>query len=288
MKHPILCLALLSAAVAASAKEANVMVTVNGVPVRRTEVMERAFRQFGNTVLSSMVDDILIRQAAESLKVKADAKEVDARLRRIQSQLPDEATFKAKLAASGSSLEGLRAQIADQVTREELAVKTKNLSVTDAEVKEFFNANKEKLGAPEALRLRHILVANEKEAGDFLIAVKAGADFARLASQVSLDKATKDKGGDLGFVSRGMLQPEIEKVVLSVKAGELGGPVQSAVGFHIFKVEEIRPATPAVFKDIGEDLKAALLAEKVNKAWPVLLQELRDKGKIVPPLQAAR
>jgi len=55
------------------------------------------------------------------------------------------------------------------------------------------------------------VVASEKEANDFLAAIKAGADFSKLAAQVSLDPNTKDKGGDLGLHYPRMLQPDIEK-----------------------------------------------------------------------------
>lgn len=286
MKTLVLLAALAVPAAAAPAPQTDLLVTVNGVPVRRSAVADQAFRQYGTAVLNQLVDDILVRQASESLKVKADDKEVEARLKRIQGQFKDEATFKERLAATGQSLENLRAQISEQVMREQLVIKAKQITVTDAEAKDFFEANKEKLATAEAIRLRHILVASEKEANDFLIAVRAGADFARLASQVSTDAGTKDKGGDLGFISKGMLQPDLEKVVFSLKPGEAGGPVRSAVGFHLFKAEELRAPKPAVFKDVQKDLKAALVADRIGKAWPDYLKELRDKAKI-QPAQAA-
>ena len=272
----------------AFAADPAVLVTVNGVPVRRSEVADRAFQQHGPAILQAMVDEILISQAAQAMKMKPDTKEVVARLKRIRSQFPDEATLQQRLAATGQSLEGVRSQLDEQVKREQMVVKAKGLSVGDAEMKDFFDANKERLGTPEAVRVRHIVVGTQKEANDFLVAVRAGADFARLASQVSLDNATKDKGGDLGFVSRGMLLPEIEKLVFSLKAGEASGPLQSAAGFHLFKAEEVRAATPAVFKNVQSDLKAALLADKITKAWPGFLQELRGKAKIEAPATAAR
>ena len=264
---------------AAKAKDQAVLATVNGVDITRVDAMNRAWKQYGTAVLNEMADEILIKQAAEALKVAADPAEVDSRLKRIKGQFQDEAAFTKSLAARGLTLDDLRAQISTQVLRESLVVKYKGLSVSESDAKDFFAANKEKLGAPEAVHLRHILVASEKEAADFLASLKAGADFSKLASQVSLDGATKDRGGDLGFVSKGMLQADIEAVVFALKPGETSAAVKTGNGFQVFKVEESRAAKAAVYEDIKSDLMKALLADKVSKAWPGYLEELRSKAK---------
>jgi foldase protein PrsA len=275
-------LLLASAAAAATPKAPAVLAVVNGVPIKRVEMMDRAWKQYGPVVLNAAVDEILVRQAAQAAQVKADPKEVEARLSRIQSQFPDTATFSARLAASGTSLQDLRSQIEDQVLRETLVIKAKGLQVTDAELKSFFDANKEKLASSEAVRLRHLVVASEKEANDFLIAIRAGADFAKLAAQISLDNGTKDRGGDLGFISRGMLLPDLEKAAFALKAGEVAGPISTPQGVHVLKVEEVRSAKPAVFEEIKDALRKSMLADKISKAWPDYLQELRAKAKLEP------
>lgn len=279
---PAMGLAVLGV-VGARAKPPKVLVTVNGVSISREEVTDRAFRQFGTSILNEMADEILIRQAAKQAKVEADAAEVSARLQRIRGQFPDEKTFNERIAAIGLTAEELRARISAQILREGLVASARKLSVGEAETRDFFEANKDKLGAQEALRIRHLLVATEKEANDFLVALQAGADFARLAASVSLDAGSREKGGDLGLVSRGMLQGELEAAVFGAKVGGLAGPVRTQLGFHIFKVEELRPAKAVKFEEVRADLLKALLADKIGKAWPAYLQELRDKAKYVAP-----
>lgn len=274
-------LTALAAAPAAHTAEPAVLLTVNGAAVKRAQVQERVWKGYSDAVINEMVEEILVRQEAEALKVQPDAKEVNTRFKRIQDQFKDEATFKEKLAASGTSVTELRGRIEHQVLREALLIKAKDLKVSDEEVKDFFEANKERLGAPDSVRLRHLLVASEKEASDFLVALRAGADFGKLATEVSLDAASKAKGGDLGFISKGMLQPDLEKIVFGLKPGEVSAALNSREGFHIFKVEEIKAAKPAVFSEIKDDLKLALLADKVTKSWPGYSQELRGKAKIV-------
>ena len=277
----LLLLALCAAAPAAAAKQ-DVLVTVNGVAVNRRQVADRAWNRHADASLNEIIDELLISQAADSLKVKSEAGEVEARLKRIQSRFQDETTFKERLSATGSSLAALRSELEAQVLREQLVVRARALTVTDAEAQDFFNANKDKLGAPEAVHLRHILVSSEKQASDFLIALRAGADFARLAAEVSLDGASKERGGDLGLITRGMLDPDIEKVVFALAAGQVAAPVRSAGGFHLFKADEVRPAKPAAFPEVQQDLKQALLSDKIKKSWPDYLKELHSKAKIIP------
>jgi len=264
---------------ARTTKDKTVLITVNGVDIRRAEAVDRAWKQYGTAVINDMADEILIRQAADALKLKPDAKEVDARLKRIQGQFSDEATFQKRLTETGTTLAALRAQIEQQVLREHLVIQARGLQATETEAKEFFDANKDKLGASEAVRLRNILVASEKEANDFLVAVRAGADFAKLAAQISLDNATKGRFGDLGFISRGMLQPDIEKAVFNLKAGEVSAPIKTAEGYHIFKLEGTRPAKAPVYAEIKGDIMQAVLADKISKTWPGYIKELRDKAK---------
>lgn len=262
--------------------ESDIMVSVNGTPVRRKQVSDRAWELSATAALNELVDDILIEQAAKGAGVKADAAEVEVRLARVRSQFPDEATFKTRLEQQGTTLEAFKAQLQKETLREALVVKAKAIQVTDAEVRAFFEENKARLGTPEAVRLRHILVASEKEAGDFLVAVKVGADFSNLASQVSLDRTTKDKGGDLGYLAKGMLLPEIEKAAWSLKPGEVGGPVKSPQGYHLLRVDEVRPAKDSEFAEISERIRLAVLADKIGRAWRPYVQELREKAKLVP------
>ena len=177
---------LLLAGSAAAKEAAPVMLKVNGTPILRSAVADRVWKEYGSDVLNVMVDELLLSQAQTKLGVKADPAEVEARLKRVRSQFPEEKTFEEKLKAGGDSLAALKARISTAVARDQLVGKARNLSVTDDEVLQFFDANKEKLGEPEAVHLSHILLADQKQADDFLMAIKAGADFAKLAAQASL------------------------------------------------------------------------------------------------------
>ena len=274
-------LAVAPAAAKTPPKDSDVMFQVNGVAIRRSAATDRAWKEYGLAATNEMVDELLVGQALAKFGIKADAKEVEARLKRVRDQFPDEKSFLEKLQANGSDVAALRGQIQTQVAREALVARAKGLSVSADEVTSFYDGNKEKLGTPGAVHLRHILLATQKQAEDFLMALRAGADFSKLAAQASLDSTSKDRGGDLGFVSQGTLQPEIEKEVFSLKPGEVGSVFRNADGYHLFKAEEFRASRPSAFNDIKDSLKQALLADKITKAWPGYLQELRSQAKFV-------
>jgi len=271
------------------AKEQDTLVTVNGQTLKRADVANRVWSLHATDALNQLVDEILTDQALTAWRAKTGpaekdmiGKEVDARLKRVNDQFKDEAAFNDNLQRSSMTLESLRKQVQSQVERESLVLSAMSLSVSTPEAKEFFDANKDKLGVLESVHVRHILVSDEQKAKELLIAIHVGADFVKLAQEVSADTGLKERGGDLGFVSRGMLQPDIEKVVFSLKPGEVSDVVKSPLGYHIFKAEERREPKPAVYGEIERNLLQALLAQKVNRAWPVYLKQLRDAAKIVP------
>jgi parvulin-like peptidyl-prolyl isomerase len=134
------------------------------------------------------------------------------------------------------------------------------------------------------VHLRHILAKTEDEAKALVAKVKAGADFQVLAREKSLAASGKAAGGDYGFVSRGMLPPEIDEIAFSLNAGEIK-VVPGPRGQHILQVVEKRASQAATFEEVKDDLREMLLAEKIKEASAPFLLELRRKADIKTPGQ---
>lgn len=100
-----------------------------------------------------------------------------------------------------------------------------------------------------------ITAAKDKAEGA-LKRLRAGEPFAKLAKEYSQDMATAQKGGDLGFVEPGMLDPLVEAALSAVKPGEPGELVQGSSGFHIVKVTELKPARVKTFDEVRAELEA--------------------------------
>lgn len=258
------------------------VVRVNGTAIRQSEVLERLWKRYGSQTLEEMIDELLMRQAAAAKKVTAAPAEVDRRFARLQAQFGSRELLVSQLEQAGTTVAKVKEDLAEEIVRERLVVDAKGLKVGDDELKKAFDANKDKLGKPEAAHLRHILAKTEAEANELVAKIKGGADFQTLAREKSLAASGKAAGGDYGFVSRGMLPPEIDEVAFSLKAGELK-VVPGPRGQHILQVVEKRAAQAASFDEVKEDLREMLLAEKLKDASQPYLLELRRKADIKTP-----
>ncbi|HJP16504.1 MAG TPA: peptidylprolyl isomerase [Acidimicrobiales bacterium] len=105
----------------------------------------------------------------------------------------------------------------------------------------------------------HILVSTRQEADELINSVNSGADFSELAITFSQDPGSGSQGGGLGCVTTGAFVPEFERAVLGalqqldVVPGEtVIGPVQSQFGFHIIRIDELKPVTPPTFEEAGQ------------------------------------
>lgn len=90
------------------------------------------------------------------------------------------------------------------------------------------------------------------------------ADFAALAKQYSDDTTNKDQGGDLGFFAAGRMVPAFDAAVFSMQPGEVRGPVETEFGFHLVKLEEIRPESVRGFDEVKDSIAAELRRQKAK------------------------
>jgi peptidyl-prolyl cis-trans isomerase D len=125
-------------------------------------------------------------------------------------------------------------------------------------LKLIYDAEKSSLfSTPEERRARHILIAfgadkesAHKKAEALYQQLKAGADFAELARKNSDDPGSKDKGGELGWVKRGMMAPKFEAALFALASpGEISEPVETEFGWHLIQLEALKPAKTLAFDD---------------------------------------
>jgi peptidyl-prolyl cis-trans isomerase D len=146
-------------------------------------------------------------------------------------------------------------------------------AVTDADVEAAYKARQSQFEQPPRTKVSHILVKVPSVGGSgaedqararaeaALGRIRGGADFAQVAKEMSEDPATASRGGDLGLIGAGELVPDVDKLIQSLKPGELGGPIRSPFGYHVVKVFERVPGSRKELKEVASTLRATLAAE---------------------------
>ena len=161
------------------------------------------------------------------------------------------------------------------------------MAVGAGEVKKYYDDNIDQYSTPEQVRASHILLKTEgkdeaavkKQAEDLLAKIKAGADFAELATKFSEDEVSKAKGGDLDFFGRNQMVKEFEDVAFALEPGQVSDLVKTSFGYHIIKTAEKRPASTRPFEEVRTQIEDQLKWERVQKEAECGATELAGKLK---------
>jgi peptidyl-prolyl cis-trans isomerase D len=166
-----------------------------------------------------------------------------------------------------------------------------SIQITDAQVQSYYNAHLDQYRTPERVHARHILLSTankskdevlkiQVQAQDLLKQIKAGANFADLAKKYSADVGTPQnpgsaqKGGDLGWISRGQMLKNIEDVVFSLQPNQLSDVVTTEYGFHILQVLEKQPPRLQSLEEVKSQIVTNLKSQTVFDR----MQDLADQA----------
>ncbi len=240
-----------------------------------------AMKKLAIGIVDQLIQQHLILREAQRLQITVTEAEVEQQYVRTQANVGSPAEFEKKLKQGNTDPQTLKRDIRDfiMVQKVDFALQ-QQIPVSEREIADFFEANKAQL-VQDRLRARHILVENEMQAEEAFHLLKTGGkDFAEVAKLYSLDKGTKDKGGELGWFSRGQLVPEFEKAVFSLKPGEISRPVQTQFGYHIIQLEEIQPAKRQTLADHQEHITNILRSQKWQARKQDWLNQLYQQTNI--------
>jgi peptidyl-prolyl cis-trans isomerase D len=151
-----------------------------------------------------------------------------------------------------------------------------NTQVSDDELKVQYQQDIQQYQVPNRVHVQHILLMTvsktdaeveeiRQKAEDVLKQAKKGTKFDDLAKKYSEDPGTKDKGGDLGFLTQGQTVPEFEKTAFTLPKGSISDLVKTQYGFHIIKVLEKETAHTKPFDEVKDSIKTPLLLSKADK-----------------------
>lgn len=152
--------------------------------------------------------------------------------------------------------------------------------VTDKEAKAYYDEHKNEFVEKERAKIRQITVATEEDAQRIRQELENGADFVELAKENSIDPHAANKSGDPGYIERGRMSAELDKVIFNLEVGGISDPVKTKLGYHIIKLEEKKEASTREFYEVSDEIKEKLLFDKQQKEYKEWLHQLEGNAKI--------
>jgi peptidyl-prolyl cis-trans isomerase C len=149
-------------------------------------------------------------------------------------------------------------------------------AVSEADARRLYNAQIGTGRPDEEIRASHILVESEDKAKDVHERILHGAEFVDMARRYSLDTATKDMGGSLGYFTRGQMVPQFEAAAFKLQKGEVSEPVRTQYGWHLIRLEDRRQRPIPAFEEVKQRLMASLVHEKAQR----IAADLRGRARI--------
>jgi peptidyl-prolyl cis-trans isomerase SurA len=266
------------------------VVTRSQPSVKREDIIEEARK----ASLNKLIDGVLLKQEASRLKIVISDQEIsrtmnDMLVRRNISF--DE--FSESLEKEGMTLDDYKKEISQYLLTRKIVEKTirYKIAVSAEEIGDYYGNHRNQYEGKEANRVQQILIVKPKGADQETVSAlreKAetilkrlieGEPFEALAVQYSQGPAAK-AGGDLGFLEKGMMYPEVDEEVFRLQKGEMGGVVESPIGFHIIKVLDKRGAGVKPIEEVREEIIGRISEEKIEEKFQEWFKKLREKSHI--------
>ena len=244
-------------------------------------------------------EELLVQRAAVDSIVVTDAEVAQAvqqQVDRVRGQFQSEAEYRTELARAGfGTPDEYRRTLTEDIRRAQMQQRLFDklrrdgrlppVAVSEAEITAAFEANKASLPRrPAQIAWRQIIVAPKPapeavraaraKADSLLAEIRAGGDFEQIAKRESMDPASRELGGDLGWSRRGRTVPAFERVMFALPPGQVSPVFETEYGWHILKVDRVQPAEvkarhilirPTI--DSADVARARTEADSVAAAW---------------------
>jgi len=258
------------------------------IPPEQMAMMEKQ-------LLEQLIQIQLLRAKATDADKAAGKVLADKRFEEAKAKLGSEEALNRQLKLMGVSREEVQAKWAESAVAEAVLKRELKVSVTDAEVKKYFDDNPARFEEPEKARASHILLtttdpktnaelteeqkaAKHKQMEGLLKRARAGEDFAKLAKEYSEDPGSKDKGGEYEF-PRGQMVPEFETAAFALGTNQVSEIITTRFGYHIIKLSAKIPARKIEFAKAANDIKEGLTQQALQKQFPDYIAKLKkDAG----------
>lgn len=299
-------------ACASEKKDASTVVDVDGKKLSKTELdsqvesilsvakgqfppdqIESVRKEIEKNIIENFIQRTILEEQISKAGITADKAEIDKEMEEIKQSLPPGITLEFALKQTGRSMEEMTEDLAFMVKVNKLLDQKMNdiAEPTAAEVKRFYEENKNQFSQEETVTARHILIrydegddaAVKKEKLEKATAIRdrllKGEEFEKLALNYS-DCPSKENGGHLGDFTRGRMVKPFEDAAFSQEINAIGPVVETKFGYHIIQVLDREEASVQTLADATPDIKNHLREQQKEEFAQKYIHELRDKATI--------
>jgi foldase protein PrsA len=246
------------------------------------EQCKQEYEQLRDQVLQLLTSFEWIEGEAEEMGIKVSDAEVKKSFEQQKKQsFPKDADYQKFLKDYGQTeqdvMQRVKLDLLSNKIRDKV-IKGKD-KVTDAQIEDFYNKNKERFAQPERRDLRIVLTKGEAKARQAKAALDGGQSWKAVAKQYSIDEASKSQAGKLPAQAEGTLEKALDEAVFKAKRGAVTGPVKTQFGYYVFEVEKVQKASQQTLAQAKETIRQTLQSQNQQKALDKFVKEFQEKWK---------
>jgi len=264
-----------------------------------------------NSIVKDLIEKEVVRelvnQQGEKENLKIDPELIEKQLKLLRAGYASEEEFNNALKSRNINLEEIKKSMQIDINAQQLLnaeIKGK-INISDNEVKKYYEDNKSRFQRPEAYHTRHILAAYfppealrnqtieelkknkeyftriaEEKIDKVIKELKKGANFVELAKNLSDDESSRENGGDLDFIYKGIFETSFDEAVEKLNPGETSGKIKTRFGFHVIQLIEKRPSEMAPFNEMKSEIQKYLFLEEAKKNVSSYIEKLKQTADI--------
>jgi peptidyl-prolyl cis-trans isomerase C len=251
------------------------------------------FQELRKNVLENMINLELLYQESQKRGVKVKEVAIEEHLKLLRKGFSNEDEFQKALKEMNLSDADFRSHIEKNLSVQQFVDKevVQGISVSDKEVRTYYDSHPEFFKRPEQVRASHILIKVDPQADasqrdlalkrikEIQQMLQKGQDFAALAKEFS-QGPTAARNGDLGYFGRGQMVKPFEKIAFALRPGEVSGIVETQFGYHLIKCTDKKPESTFAYEDVKTKLHDYLKREKERAEVASYLEKLKGKAKV--------
>ncbi len=235
-----------------------------------------------NQVLEFLIRSTWLDNEAAEQDVKVTDKEVQKQIDQAKKQaFPNKGDFEKFLTQSGLTEADVFFQQRGQLLEQKITSKvTKGKDkVTDAQISQYYDKNKNRFAQAERRDLRIVLTKTEARAEAAKRALESGSSWSSVAKQYSVDQASKNQGGKLEGVAKGQQEKALDTAIFEADKGKLIGPIKTQFGYYVMEVTKVTEAKQQSLEDSKESIRQIVSSENQRKALDTFGKDYRQRWK---------